>query len=502
MTGRTRRRPSAAQLRREASKNSAASGMEGGRFRPLSASQTAEIIDGAYELLETTGFSEAPDFVKNHICEAGGEVREGRLLFPRELVEPLIASAPSGFVLCGREDEHDLDLSGHRVHLGTGGAAPMVIDVDTGEYRRSTLKDLYDAARLVDSLQHVHFLSRPLVAGDMPDEETLDVNTAYACLAGTTKHVATSASNASTAREVADLCFAIAGSPELFAQRPFLSFNVNHVTPPMRMSGDAMEVLLVAAERGIPAHCNVFSQVGASTPVNFGASIAQTLAEALAGMVFSWVVNPEAKVLCGPKPMIVDLRTGAMSGGGGEQALIMAAAAQVARELGLPNVSIAGASDSKIPDIQSGSEKALAVVLSAQAGSNLVTQACGMHAGLMGVSFESYLLDNDMLGSVMSSLRPLDTDDMQLGDIHFAVTEGAGHFLGDEATLVRMNSDFVYPDIADRTDFQSWEERNRPQQIDLARNEVKRRLIQDPLQLIPSAVDQQIRAKFDIRLGL
>ena len=91
---------------------------------------------------------------------------------------------------------------------------------------------------------------------------------------------------------------------------------------------------------------------------------------------------------------------------------------------------------------------------------------------------------------------------MQLGDIHFAVTEGAGHFLGDEATLVRMNSDFVYPDIADRTDFQSWEERNRPQQIDLARNEVKRRLIQDPLQLIPSAVDQQIRANFDIRLGL
>ena len=219
-------------------------------------------------------------------------------------------------------------------------------------------------------------------------------------------------------------------------------------------------------------------------------------------MVFSWVVNPEAKVLCGPKPMIVDLRTGAMSGGGGEQALIMAAAAQVARELGLPNVSIAGASDSKIPDIQSGSEKALAVVLSAQAGSNLVTQACGMHAGLMGVSFESYLLDNDMLGSVMSSLRPLDTDDMQLEDIHFAVTEGTGHFLGDEATLVRMNSDFVYPDIADRTDFQSWEERNRPQQIDLARNEVKRRLIQDPLQLIPSAVDQQIRANFDIRLGL
>ena len=199
--------------------------------------------------------------------------------------------------------------------------------------------------------------------------------------------------------------------------------------------------------------------------------------------------------------MIVDLRTGAMSGGGGEQALVMAAAAQVARSLGLPNVSIAGATDSKCSDIQSGAEKALSVTLAAQAGSNLVTQACGMHAGLMGVSLESYVLDNDMLGSVMSSLRRFDTQDMQMETVHLAVTEGVGHFLGDEATLMRMNSDFVYPELADRTDFQTWEEQNQPQQLDLARDEVKRVLAQDPVSLIPPELDRQIRTKFDIRLA-
>jgi trimethylamine--corrinoid protein Co-methyltransferase len=500
VTRRTGRRPSAAQLRRDASKGSAAGGIEGGRFQPLSKQQTTEIIDSAYGLLENTGLSEAPDFVTERVCDAGGRIHQNRLLFPRELVEALVHQAPSGFTLYGRQEIHDLDLSGHRVHLGTGGAAPMILDAETGQYRRSTLKDLYEAARLVDSLQHIHFLSRPLVAGDMPDELALDVNTAYACLAATTKHVATSASNGSTAQQVANLCFEVAGAAELFQQRPFLSLNVNHVVPPMRMSEDAMEVLQVAAENGLPAHCNVFAQVGASTPVNFAAAIAQTLAEALAGMVFSWIINPEAKVICGPKPMIVDLRTGAMSGGGGEQAVVMAAAAQVARSLGLPNVSIAGASDSKTPDIQSGAEKALAVTLAAQAGSNLVTQACGMHAGLVGVSLESYVLDNDMLGSVMSSLQPFDTDDMQMEAVHVAVTEGDGHFLGDEATLERMNSDFVYPEIANRTDFQTWQEQNQPQQIDIARDEVNKVLAKDPVSLIPPEVDQQIRTKFDIRL--
>lgn len=105
-----------------------------------------------------------------------------------------------------------------------------------------------------------------------------------------------------------------------------------------------------------------------------------------------------------------------------------------------------------------------------------------------------------MLGSVMSSLQPFDTDDMQMEAVHVAVTEGDGHFLGDEATLERMNSDFVYPEIANRTDFQTWQEQNQPQQIDIARDEVNKVLAKDPVSLIPPEVDQQIRTKFDIRL--
>ena len=80
--------------------------------------------------------------------------------------------------------------------------------------------------------------------------------------------------------------------------------------------------------------------------------------------------------------MVTDLRTGAMSGGSGEQALIMAATAQMANYYQLPNSVIAGATDAKTADAQSGFEKSLNITLAAQAGANLITQACGMHAGL------------------------------------------------------------------------------------------------------------------------
>lgn len=65
-----------------------------------------------------------------------------------------------------------------------------------GRYRESCLQDLFGAARLFETLDHIHFCSCPLVAPDIADLRRLDLNTAYACLAGTQKHVFVSARNA------------------------------------------------------------------------------------------------------------------------------------------------------------------------------------------------------------------------------------------------------------------------------------------------------------------
>jgi trimethylamine--corrinoid protein Co-methyltransferase len=179
-------------------------------------------------------------------------------------------------------------------------------------------------------------------------------------------------------------------------------------------------------------------------------------------MVIGWLADPSARLVFGPRPMITDLRTGGMSGGSGEQALLTAASIQMARHLGLPNSTIAGASDSKIADAQAGYEKALNVTLAAQAGCNFITQACGMQAGLMAASLESYVIDNDMLGSVLKSLSPVEVSDATLAlDSIASVVSGEGHFLGQPDTLARMSSDFLYPQLADRQPPAAWEQRGR-----------------------------------------
>lgn len=469
-------------------------GPMGGRYRPLSEPDVTRIVDAAIAILARTGMSETPpDIVA--LAVSKGAIPDGeRLLFPETMIEAALADLARPTTLYGRDPAPSLALGPGRVHVGTGGAAPMVVDLETGAYRNSMLSDLRDAARLADALDNIHFFSRSLVARDMPDELSLDINTAHACLAGTRKHVCTSLSQPEHVAPVAALCAIVAGGEDAFRAAPFLSLNVNHVTPPLRFAAEACHVMVEAVRRGIPVHCNTFGQLGASSPVTFAGSIAQTVAETLAGMILAWCVDPSAVAIFGARPMVTDLRTGAMSGGGGEQAAVMAATAQIATALGLPNSTIAGATDAKIPDAQSGYEKAMAVSLAAQAGSNMITQACGMQAGLMAVAPESYVIDNDMLGAILRSVHPIEVSDETLAlDAIDGVARGVGHFLGEPETLARMQRDFLYPDIADRTGFEDWEAAGAPDIRERARDRAREILAASPRSCLTDAVEADIQ---------
>ena len=477
-------------------------GLVGGRYQPLNPDDLPKIDAAIRAILIDVGMAEAPDIVVEKVTSAGGHLdQNNRLHFTSAIIENALQGLERNFTLCGQDPVQDMPLGVARVYVGSGGAAPLILDLESGRYRESNLADLYDAARVVDSLDNIHFFSRSLVARDMPDLKSLDINTAYACLSGTQKHVFTSISEAENVRDIAEMCYLIAGSREAFEARPFLSINCNIPVPPLRFDADSCEVAAEAVRWSLPLHSNTFGQMGASSPVTMAGTIAQTAAETMSGMIFAWLINPDAKVIFGTRPMLTDLRTGAMSGGSPEGAMAMAASAQVGNYYGLANSTIAGASDSKIADAQSGYEKGLTVTLAAQAGSNLITQAGGMQASLMGCALESYVIDNDMLGSIMKTLNPIEVSDetIALESIH-EVARGEGHFLGRSETLARMQSDFVYPDIADRRTVDEWEASGSPDIRSIAVERTRKILQSHYPNHISKELDNQLRECFDIRL--
>ena len=105
-------------------------GMEGGAYAPLSEIDAARIHQAALAVLEEIGVSDAPPSGVELLTAAGASPASdnGRIIFPRALVEDVIAGAGRHFVLHGQDPRHDLEPWGRKVHFGTAGAAVNMVD--------------------------------------------------------------------------------------------------------------------------------------------------------------------------------------------------------------------------------------------------------------------------------------------------------------------------------------------------------------------------------------
>ena len=474
-------------------------GMEGGKYTPLAAHDLERIHEAVLTLLETVGFANAiPSCVET--CTKAGAIlgEDGRLRFPRALVEHTIRIAARNFTLHGQDPKHDMLVQGKRVHFGTAGAAVHVVDVEKREYRESLLQDIYDAARIVETMDNIHFFQRPMVPRDVVDPFDMDLNTLYACVTGTTKHVGTSFTVADNVGPALEMLYAIAGGEEKFRARPFVSNSNCFVVPPMKFAEDACGVLEACVEGGIPILLLSAGQAGAAAPAAIAGAVVQAVAEVLVGLVYVNALKPGHPCIFGTWPFVSDLRTGAMSGGSAEQALLTAACAQMAQFYDLPGGSAAGMADSKLPDIQSGYEKGITNVLAGLSGLNLIYESAGMHASLLGFCLESLIIDNDMLGQCLRCVRGIDVSDTALSvDVITDVCiNGPGHYLGHGQTLKLMQTEYFYPAIADRFSPKEWNEKGRPDILQRAIAEKKRILSTVFPNHVPRALDDQLRARF------
>ena len=172
--GRRRSRGTREQLRRERLMGLALAtppigpGLIGCAYRPFTDGDLRRLHEASLHILEHFGISEPIDAWRERVVEAGGWMTErGRLCFPPALVEDTVASAARNFTFHGRDPKHDMQLSGSRTYYATSTAAIRMLDLDTGEYRHTTLRDLYDMVRMADALENVHFVQRPLIAREI-----------------------------------------------------------------------------------------------------------------------------------------------------------------------------------------------------------------------------------------------------------------------------------------------------------------------------------------------
>ncbi|MCP3689238.1 MAG: trimethylamine methyltransferase, partial [Gammaproteobacteria bacterium] len=366
-------------------------------------------------------------------------------------------------------------------------------------YRPSTLEDLYGFTRLVDTLPNISWFTRCCVPTDVADAFELDVNTAYSLMRGTQKPVGTSFVHADHVNPVVDMFDLLAKGQ--FARKPFCKAHISPVISPMRFASESVDVAIACIGRGMPINNITAAMSGATSPATIDGMLAASLAETLAGLVMVNVFEPGYPMIFSNWPFVIDLRTGAFSGGGGEISLLNAASAQLSNHIGLPSGVAACMSDAKAVDAQMGMEKALSSLACGLSGANMVYESSGMMASLLGASFEAFILDNEMLSHVNRMIRGIEVSDATLGfESMKNVISGAGHFIGEQQTLEAMERDYYYPTLGDRLDPESWADAGAQDIRQKAHVAAKQLLEKHAPVYIPTSIDSKIRQQFKIRL--
>lgn len=478
-------------------------GMNGGTYRPLSETDMARIHQAALDALEQIGLADAPPSGVAYLTGAGA-VRgdDGRIRFPRALVEDTIARANRSVTLHGRDAAHDLELGGTRVHYGTAGAAVHLVEPDGRSYRESGVQDLHDAARICNVLDNIHFLQRPMVCRDIPDNREMDLNTIYACCSGTTKHIGVSFTEPGFVAEGIEMLHMIAGGEDKWRERPFVSNSNCFVVPPMKFATESCQVMEEVIKGGMPVLLLSAGMAGATAPSTIAGAITQAVAECLAGLVYVNAVKPGHPAVFGTWPFGLDLRTGAMTIGSGEQALLSAGCAQMHQFYDLPGGAAAGGADSKLPDMQAGWEQMCTNVMAGLSGLNMVYEAAGMHASLLGYCHESLILGDDLIGQALRCVRGIEVNDetLALDQMRAVCMGGPGHYLGTEQTLGRMEQDHVYPRLGDRTSPKEWDERGKPDLVAKATMRKQAILSEPSAAAFAPDLDAALRDRFNIHL--
>ncbi len=425
------------------------------QFRVLSDDQIEEIFHSALDVLERVGTrvygEEGLALLRNAGCLVSDR---DRVRIPSWLVKDALNTAPQRIVVAGRDRRQRITLEKDKIYFGTGSDCLSLIDPYTEEVRRYTYEDIYNAARISDALPHIDFhMSLGLTSG-VPTQ-TYDRHQFLAMMQGTSKPLVITTVDKEGLADQYRMACEVLGGPEEFARMPLC---VVYIEPssPLTHSVEAVEKILYAAEKGIPAIYTPGMMCGATAPMTLAGSMVQCLAECLVGVVLAQLKRKGAAVIIGGVETILDMSTSIMSYGAPEMVLLSAAMTDVAKWLRLPMFSTAGCSDAKVLDQQAAIEAAMSVTIAALSGANLIHDVGYLESGLLG-SFDMLVMSNEVIGMAKRILSGVTVTPETLAvDVIERVGPG-GHYLTQEHTRRHFKSELWLPALMDRQQRGGWE---------------------------------------------
>ncbi|MDY6917617.1 MAG: trimethylamine methyltransferase family protein [Chloroflexota bacterium] len=465
-------------------------------YRPLATEDLKLIDQTSRRILKEVGIRLYDDKFLDTLEEAGARVdrQDLSVRFDDEWLDQVLATAPSSFVLCSRDGRNDLHLGQGNAYFGNGGRAFRILDMGTGGFRLTLLRDVAHTAALVNQLDHLRFYIIACQAHDIKpiNYHLLDF---YYAFNHTTKHVMGGCDDVHGAEQMWELASVIAGGKDAFRDRPFASVITNTISP-LTIDTRTLEILRFCTTRGIPVTCAPAPISGATSPATLAGTLAQMHAEALAGAAMTQVFSPGAKVLYGAVPTTMDLRNMDFRMGSVEMGIMNAAAVQLAKLYNLPIYASSGVTEAKRPEIQAGFEKGVSSLTVALTGADYIHLAAGMLDSGNSISYEQFVIDDEIVGMIHRILQGIRVNEDTLAYDVIQNVGPRGNFVAEDHTIEHMMDEFFYPSLSVHCGFDVWEEQGQPDMLHRAKDRVNHILEESREGLLDQEVILEVKKAF------
>jgi trimethylamine--corrinoid protein Co-methyltransferase len=433
------------------------------------------VVDEAKRVLAEHGFEIRGAEMRRRLIAAGLPQRDdGRILFPRAIVEEAIRTAPPSFVLFDRAGVPRADIGDDRVHFIPGSSGLKVLDHRTGEARLAMSIDFAEYIRLGDGLTNIPYLATAFSTADI-EPQVSDAWRLYLCLTNSTKPVVSGAFTEHGVPRMAEMMGLFRSGSEDSRARPMSIFTIT-ATGNFRYSEDSCQNLIDCVEAGIPVEIVPVTLMGLIAPVTLiGATVFHTI-DVLAGITMTQVIRPGAPVLFGGAPATFHMKIASSPMAAIEALQLDVAYVAVAKALGLPTQSYMALSDAKTLDAQAGAETFGSALLAALAGVNSVSGP-GMLDFLLVFSLPKLVFDDAMCGQVLHFVRSVrELDDLPVRELIDQLMADQ-HLIMAPHTLAHWPEELLLPStLIDRDNREAWTRAGAKEIDERATDEVNRRL--------------------------
>jgi len=454
--------------------------------------RVALIHDRSMQILEEAGIA-FYDAESLQILRANGARVVGEIAyFDRELVMEFLKLAPRQFVLQARNPANNVVIGGDYMTFLPVYGPPFVRERARGR-REATLADLQNFIKLTMMTPYLHHQGGVIVEPmDLPFH-TRHMDIVYAHIKYGDRGFMGASTEAYTAAD------SIAMSRIVFGERmegsdPCIFCTIN-VSSPRRLDEKMLGTIKEFARARQAVMVTPFILSGAMGPAAIAGTVAQLNAEALAGIVFTQMVNPGTPCIYGSFQAVTDLQSGAPVFGAPESQLSLYLSAQMARHYGLPFRSAGMYASSKIPDAQAAYESMMSMLPGVMAKVNLVLHAAGWLENGLVASYEKFVLDCEILGMLHTYLKGVDWSEegWAMESILHEVPPG-GHHLGTAHTMRNFRTAFYRAELFDYKAAEAWEMAGALDSEARAAQKVQKLLYEYEAPPLDPAIDEELQA--------